>query len=59
MKSGFYPGDKPFSLSEGTFTALNGRAYDLATQKTELADQCAMHHINTCADAIVNAFPES
>ena len=53
----FYPGQKPFSLSEGVFTAPNGRSYDLATQKTELADECAVHHINTCADAIHEVFP--
>jgi len=53
----FYPGQKPFSLSEGAFTAPNGRSYDLATQKAEMADQCAVHHIDTCADAIHEVFP--
>ncbi|MBL7040988.1 MAG: cellulase family glycosylhydrolase [Pirellulaceae bacterium] len=53
----FYPGQKPFSLSEGTFEAPNGRSYDLATQKLQLADDCAIHHINACADAIHEVFP--
>ena len=53
----FYPGQQPFSLSRGQFTALNGRSYDLATQKQELADDGAIHHINACAGAIHTVFP--
>jgi hypothetical protein len=53
----FYPGEKPFSLTEGAFVAPNGRAYELATQKQALADDSAIHHINTCADAVHKVFP--
>jgi hypothetical protein len=53
----FYPGQKPFGLIEGRLAAPNGRTYDLATQKQALADECAIHHINTCADAIHKVFP--
>ena len=52
-----YPGQKPFSLTEGKFTAPDGRTYDLATQKQELADRAAIHYINECADAIHKVFP--
>lgn len=52
-----YPGEKPFSLREGRFTAADGRVYDLATQKQELADGAAIHHVNVCADAIGEVFP--
>ena len=53
----FYPGQKPFSLSGGAFTALNGRSYDLATQKQELADDSVIHYVDACADAIHEVFP--
>ena len=54
----FYPGQKPFSLSEGRFTAVDGRTYDLATQKQELADSAAIHFINACCDAIHEVLPD-
>ncbi len=52
-----YPSQKPFSLTEGEFTAPDGRTYDLATQKQELADGAAIHFVNVCADAIHEVFP--
>lgn len=53
----FYPGEQPFSLNEGRFTALDGRTYDLAADKQKLADASAIHHINACAEAIHEVFP--
>jgi len=53
-----YPGQKPFSLSEGRFTTADGRTYDLATQKQELADSAAIHFINACCDAIHEIVPD-
>jgi hypothetical protein len=53
----FCPGEKPFSLAEGSITAHYGSRYDLATQKQDLADDSAIHYINTCAAAIHEVFP--
>ena len=53
----FYPGHAPFDQTEGIFAAPNGRSYDLATQKQELADEGGIHHINMCADAVHKVFP--
>jgi hypothetical protein len=49
----------PFDATEGTFTAPNGRTYDLAREKTALADDAAVYWVNAMADAIKAADPEA
>jgi len=42
----------PFDQQEGTFAAPNGKTYDLAAQKTELADDAAIHWVDAMCAAI-------
>jgi len=49
----------PFDQEEGTFTAPNGTTYDLASQKTELADDAAIHWVNAMCAAIREEDPKA
>jgi hypothetical protein len=52
-------GDAPFSLDKGTVTPANGKTYDLATQKEQLADDMAVYWVDQLADAIRAEVPDA
>jgi hypothetical protein len=52
-------GNAPFSLNEGTVTPANGKTYDLATQKEQLADDMAVYWVDQLADAIHAEIPDA
>jgi hypothetical protein len=49
--------DAPFSLTEGTVTPANGKTYNLATDKVQLADDMAIYWVDQLADAIRAEIP--
>ena len=55
----FSLGHAPFSLDKGTVTPANGKEYDLATQKEQLADDMAIHWVDQMADAIHAEIPDA
>ena len=45
-------GWKPFSLSSGTVTPVNGKTYDLATDKALLSDEMAVYWVDQMAEEV-------
>ena len=49
----------PFDRDGGSFTAPNGRTYDLAKDKKDLADDAAVYWVDAMTDAIRGVDPEA
>jgi len=55
----FKLGHPPFSLEEGTVTVANGKTYDMATDKEQLADDMTIYWINQMVKTIRNEIPKA
>ena len=54
-----FHGSSPFTLESGTVVTASGKTYTLPAQRQELADDAAVHFINSLADAIHEAHPSA
>lgn len=52
-----YQASAPFTLTNGSVTAANGRTYQLPAQRQQLADDSAIHFIDTMVAAVRRAQP--
>ena len=53
----YHLGDPPFSVAKGKVTPANGVTYDLATDRTRLADEMAVYWIDQLASAVRAEIP--